>query len=359
MDVDGTLPAEPLDPLARCCLCCRVLPSEVETVRDIEAINVCADCKYLFLENRRTPQRYSSSLDSIQNMLSQQFRDAISDHGSQSRDWTGSDTESDGFDSVLGEGNIFSYAANVSDSDASVDSLLDNSVPAAHPNARSYVDSETDDDQFEGVEGGESLLGSLGGRIQLHRSLATNGRNLPADWLSEILSDEGIRNIERRRLFGILEEQETLRGDYVDAEADISRRGALPTALLFVKNLQLVAVDKELVCVICKDNACVGTVMNKLPCGHVYHPSCIMPWLNVRNTCPLCRYELPTDYEKERGADEYIFPVAHSASSGVKWWFVAAPLVSVVAMGVVVWLRSGVFDGQRDVRSSGRWWPLL
>jgi E3 ubiquitin-protein ligase RNF181 len=34
----------------------------------------------------------------------------------------------------------------------------------------------------------------------------------------------------------------------------------------------------------------------KLPkCGHTFHCSCMKQWLEVTNSCPLCRDELPTD----------------------------------------------------------------
>lgn len=48
-------------------------------------------------------------------------------------------------------------------------------------------------------------------------------------------------------------------------------------------------------CAVCKDGFAAGQRAKRLPCSHRYHDECIVPWLHVRNSCPLCRFELPTD----------------------------------------------------------------
>ncbi|KAF0906302.1 hypothetical protein E2562_009673 [Oryza meyeriana var. granulata] len=48
-------------------------------------------------------------------------------------------------------------------------------------------------------------------------------------------------------------------------------------------------------CAVCRDGVAAGERVKRLPCSHRYHEECIMPWLDVRNSCPLCRFELPTD----------------------------------------------------------------
>lgn len=56
-------------------------------------------------------------------------------------------------------------------------------------------------------------------------------------------------------------------------------------------------------CAICCSNISLGDSCQLLPCGHMYHPNCIKPWFQENNTCPTCRYELPTDdpqYEQSR-----------------------------------------------------------
>jgi hypothetical protein len=109
-------------------------------------------------------------------------------------------------------------------------------------------------------------------------------------------------------------------GDYLDArgfeqllqhlaETDNSRRGAPPAAQSVVEQLPLIVIrqaheeDGSSVCAICKDSLALGDQAKQLPCMHLYHPNCILPWLGARNSCPVCRYELPTDdleYEEEK-----------------------------------------------------------
>ncbi|PWA92199.1 zinc finger, RING/FYVE/PHD-type [Artemisia annua] len=48
-------------------------------------------------------------------------------------------------------------------------------------------------------------------------------------------------------------------------------------------------------CAVCKDAFVLGTEVKEMPCQHLYHSECILPWLALRNSCPVCRHELPSD----------------------------------------------------------------
>jgi len=82
-----------------------------------------------------------------------------------------------------------------------------------------------------------------------------------------------------------------------------------PASVAFVENILSVVVTKEDVdnnnalCAVCKDEFAVAEEVKLLPCSHRYHGDCIMPWLGIRNTCPVCRCEFPTDdadYERRK-----------------------------------------------------------
>eukprot|EP00897_Mesotaenium_endlicherianum_P001235 jgi/Mesen1/1139/ME001236S00031 len=123
-------------------------------------------------------------------------------------------------------------------------------------------------------------------------------------------------------------------GDYLDAQGfdallndlavnDNSVQGAPPASRAAVEGLPSVAVAEAEVesghsqCSVCKDAGAAGDCMLRLPCSHLYHAECIRPWLAARNSCPLCRFELPTDdadYEEQRRHRAAAAPVAAAAA---------------------------------------------
>ncbi|CAN7074897.1 unnamed protein product [Brassica oleracea var. botrytis] len=105
------------------------------------------------------------------------------------------------------------------------------------------------------------------------------------------------------------------------------RRGAPPAAKSAVEALETFEIGStcveegermSLVCAVCKDAMVTGEIGKKLPCGHCYHDSCILPWLETRNSCPVCRFQLRTDdaeYERKRAREEPPLTVVATASS--------------------------------------------
>ncbi|CAI0381716.1 unnamed protein product [Linum tenue] len=153
-------------------------------------------------------------------------------------------------------------------------------------------------------------------RIRDFATRTRTGRNRILDW-AEILMGLEDNSIEFR-----LEVPESDRyignpEDYVDAagyeallqnlaDSEGGRKGAPPASKSAVSALPAIEVTGERetsVCAVCKDMISVGEKETKLPCGHGYHGDCIVPWLGSRNSCPVCRFELPTDdteYEDEK-----------------------------------------------------------
>ncbi|KAL2533038.1 E3 ubiquitin-protein ligase RING1-like [Abeliophyllum distichum] len=93
------------------------------------------------------------------------------------------------------------------------------------------------------------------------------------------------------------------------AENDPNRYGTPPASKSAVDGLPDIKVTEELLasdssqCAVCKDSFELKEEVKQIPCKHIYHKDCILPWLELHNSCPVCRYELPTDdpdYENRR-----------------------------------------------------------
>ncbi|NWW04232.1 RN115 ligase, partial [Ptilorrhoa leucosticta] len=69
--------------------------------------------------------------------------------------------------------------------------------------------------------------------------------------------------------------------------ADKEKISSLPTVPVTQEQ-----VDTGLECPVCKEDYAVAEQVRQLPCNHVFHSSCIVPWLELHDTCPVCRKSL-------------------------------------------------------------------
>ncbi|GMH12493.1 hypothetical protein Nepgr_014334 [Nepenthes gracilis] len=85
------------------------------------------------------------------------------------------------------------------------------------------------------------------------------------------------------------------------AENDPNRHGTPPASKKAVEGLPNIKITEDLVksdsiqCAVCMNEFELGLEVKQMPCKHIFHRDCIMPWLELHNSCPICRYELPTD----------------------------------------------------------------
>lgn len=75
------------------------------------------------------------------------------------------------------------------------------------------------------------------------------------------------------------------------------RRGPLPASKSAIDALPTVKISKKDVrsdshCAVCKEKFQIGSQAKKLPCKHIYHSDCIVPWLAQHSSCPVCRQDV-------------------------------------------------------------------
>ncbi|KAJ0263966.1 RING-type E3 ubiquitin transferase [Hirschfeldia incana] len=79
------------------------------------------------------------------------------------------------------------------------------------------------------------------------------------------------------------------------AENDPNNRyGTPPATKEAVESLDTVMVKEGLVqCTVCLDDFEIGVEAKEMPCKHKFHSECLLPWLELHSSCPVCRYLLP------------------------------------------------------------------
>ncbi|XP_050222784.1 probable E3 ubiquitin-protein ligase RHC2A [Mercurialis annua] len=72
----------------------------------------------------------------------------------------------------------------------------------------------------------------------------------------------------------------------------------IPASKLSIQELEKLAVhNPEYSCRICLDEIEMGNEAIRMPCSHCYHHDCIVQWLQISHSCPICRYEMPAELE--------------------------------------------------------------
>ncbi|XVE69220.1 hypothetical protein DITRI_Ditri09bG0134500 [Diplodiscus trichospermus] len=114
-------------------------------------------------------------------------------------------------------------------------------------------------------------------------------RPLPAS-MSEFLLGSGFD-----RLIDQLSQMEIQNiGRYDQPPASKAAVEAMPTV-----EINEAHIHNDLYCAVCKEQFELGTKVRNMPCDHLYHANCILPWLQLRNSCPVCRHELPSTVGEE------------------------------------------------------------
>ncbi|KFK27481.1 hypothetical protein AALP_AA8G389100 [Arabis alpina] len=89
----------------------------------------------------------------------------------------------------------------------------------------------------------------------------------------------------------------------------IGRSGNPPASKSAIESLPRVEISDchigaEANCAVCTEVFEKETEAREMPCKHIFHDDCIVPWLSIRNSCPVCRFELPSEPNRRSSNEE-------------------------------------------------------
>lgn len=80
-----------------------------------------------------------------------------------------------------------------------------------------------------------------------------------------------------------------------NSAAAAAQRGPKPLSQIMLDKIGSPELSLDMICdqpscPICSEDFEVGLPVTQLPCSHIFHHDCVMPWLESKRTCPICRF---------------------------------------------------------------------
>ncbi|KAL0384554.1 UNVERIFIED_CONTAM: E3 ubiquitin-protein ligase RZF1 [Sesamum radiatum] len=137
-----------------------------------------------------------------------------------------------------------------------------------------------------------------------------------------------------------------------------------PAPQLAIEGLPVVELNSEHLendscCPVCKDEFEVGARATELPCKHLYHSECIVPWLQIHNTCPVCRHEVRGSSNNENNFHHNNNTDPENRSRMDRFSLRSFSLVASWAQLCLDFLDDSVNNGSRGGSSRGRYGGAL
>lgn len=169
-----------------------------------------------------------------------------------------------------------------------------------------------------------SILASpSGARRDLDRSLHLVESRRDGESLHNFASPDRLHGLLSRRgdpdddgeglgSIRVLDVRDIFMGSGLDAfiqrlgEGDGGRYGSAPASKAGVEAMPVLKFAKDsaegddIHCAVCKEAFEMGGEVRQMPCEHIYHSDCILPWLALHSTCPICRREMPAETSTDR-----------------------------------------------------------
>ncbi|CAL1374556.1 unnamed protein product [Linum trigynum] len=127
----------------------------------------------------------------------------------------------------------------------------------------------------------------------------------------------------------------------------LSRYDHPPASKAAIESMPTVIINErhtstESHCAVCMDAFEIASEAREMPCKHLYHSDCILPWLSLRNSCPVCRHELPAADEDRSVSEQGTSETGEEEAVGLTIW-------RLPGGGYAVGRFTGAMRGEREL----------